>query len=231
MFNRWKFIRRYATFRCRASFLSDNVKEKKRRKYYNIEYFSFNAKIRETVTSNGVNRKVNIKLHSRIYQRSRIYIYLLPHASLSLSLFYFHNGDKCDLRESHRSIRETKNVFERFERMRLENEKREKKTKTTMEIKTRSTVGTKREERKERGGWRRILGFTRRSRSSRRYRSILARCTLSSYLAFNDLSTHQIPDPPSFSPRIHCLSFFHVALFPHPSLAETSVPCPPKSHR
>lgn len=129
MFNRWKFIRRYATFRCRASFLPDNVKEKKRRKYYNIEYFSFNAKIRETVTSNGVNRKVNIKLHSRIYQRSRIYIYLLPHASLSLSLFYFHNGDKCDLRESHRSIRETKNVFERFERMRLENEKREKKNK------------------------------------------------------------------------------------------------------
>lgn len=89
MFNRWKFIRRYATFRYRASFLPDNVKEKKRRKYYNIElriYFSFNAKIRETVTSNGVNRKVNIKLHSRIYQRSRIYIYLLPHASLSLSL-------------------------------------------------------------------------------------------------------------------------------------------------
>lgn len=216
MFNRWKFIRRYATFRCRASFLPDNVKEKKRRKYYNIEYFSFNAKIRETVTSNGVNRKVNIKLHSRIYQRSRIYIYLLPHASFSLSLshFYFHNGDKCDLRESHRSIRETKNVFERFERMRLENEKREKKTKTTMEIKTRSTVGTKREERKERGGWRRILGFTRRSRSSRRYRSILARRTLSSYLAFNDLSTHQIPDPPSLSPRIHCLSFFHVVLFP-----------------
>lgn len=83
-----------------------------------------------------------------------------------------------------------------------------------MEIKTRSTVGTKREERKERGGWRRILGFTRRSRSSRRYRSILARRTLSSYLAFNDLSTHQIPDPPSLSPRIHCLSFFHVALFP-----------------
>lgn len=68
-----------------------------------------------------------------------------------------------------------------------------------MEIKTRSTVGTKREERKERGGWRRILGFTRRSRSSRRYRSILARRTLSSYLAFNDLSTHQIPDPPSLS--------------------------------
>lgn len=89
-----------------------------------------------------------------------------------------------------------------------------KKTKTTMEIKTRSTVGTKREERKERGGWRRILGFTRRSRSSRRYRSIFARRTLSSYLAFNDLSTHQIPDPPSLSPRIHCLSFFHVALFP-----------------
>lgn len=45
-------------------------------------------------------------------------------------------------------------------------------------------------------------------------RSILARRTLSSYLAFNDLSTHQIPDPPLLSPRIHCLSFFHVALFP-----------------
>lgn len=47
---------------------------------------------------------------------------------LSLSLFfYFRYGDKCDPRESHRSIRETKNVLERFERMRLENEKREKK--------------------------------------------------------------------------------------------------------
>lgn len=61
--------------------------------------------------------------------------------SFSLSLFfYFRYGDKCDPRESHRSIRETKNVLERFERMRLENEKREKKKKTTMGIKTRSTV-------------------------------------------------------------------------------------------
>lgn len=215
MFNRWKFIRRYATFRCRASFLPDNVKEKKRRKYYNIElriYFSFNAKIRETVTSNGVNRKVNIKLHSRIYQRSRIYIYLLPHASLSLSLSL--------LFSQWRQVRSARvpSFYQRNKKCVRKDAFRKwktwKKTKTTMEIKTRSTVGTKREERKERGGWRRILGFTRRSRSSRRYRSILARRTLSSYLAFNDLSTHQIPDPPSLSPRIHCLSFFHVALFP-----------------
>lgn len=225
MFNRWKFIRRYATFRCRASFLSDNVKEKKRRKYYNIEYFSFNAKIRETVTSNGVNRKVNIKLHSRIYQRSRIYIYLLPHASLSLSLFYFHNGDKCDLRESHRSIRETKNVFERFERMRLENEKREKKTKTTMEIKTRSTVGTKREE--DGGEFWASRGEVVHPDAIVRF-SLVVLCHHISRLTICPRIRFQILPRSLLGSTV-----YHFSTWPcfHPSLAETSVPCPPKSHR
>lgn len=122
--------------------------------------------------------------------------------SLSLS-FLFSQWATSAIRASPIVLSEKqKNVFERFERMRLENEKREKrkqKRETTMEIKTRSTVdGDKeRKEREEDGG--EFWASRGEVVHPRRYRSILARRTLSSYLVFNDLSTHQIPQILSLS--------------------------------
>lgn len=121
--------------------------------------------------------------------------------SLSLSLFYFHNGRQVRSARVPSFYQRNKKMCSNVERMRLENEKREKrkqKRETTMEIKTRSTVdGDKeRKEREEDGG---EFWASRGEVHPRRYRSILARRTLSSYLVFNDLSTHQIPQILSLS--------------------------------
>lgn len=96
-----------------------------------------------------------------------------------------------------------------------------------MEIKTRSNGGWGQ---RERSGKREEDGsefWASRGEVVHPYRSILARRTLSLYLVFNDLSTHQIPDPLplSLSLRIRCLSFFHVALFPPaPRRDERAIP-------
>lgn len=65
--------------------------------------------------TNGANRKVNIELHSRIYQRSCAYISVLYAFS-----FLFVRAWRQVRSARDPSFCQKKNVFERFERMRLE---------------------------------------------------------------------------------------------------------------
>lgn len=113
----------------RAPFLRNN--EKKKNKCCSIELHtsillltqqSAKQQLRAT---NGANRKVNIKLHSRIYQRSCAYISVLHAFS-----FLFVRAWRQVRSARDPSFCQKKNVFERFERMRLEI-KKTWKTKTT----------------------------------------------------------------------------------------------------
>ena len=180
----------FTTFIALCARLFCGITKKKKNKYCNIELHtsillltqqSAKQQLRAT---NGANRKVNIKLHSRIYQRSCAYISVLYAFS-----FLFVRAWRQVRSARDPSFCQKKNVFEHFERMRLEIKKRGKQKQQRGNKTSRAAgrrLGTKRETGGEEKKWResgRTPGFTRLRRRivhPRRYRSILARRTLSS---------------------------------------------------
>lgn len=97
--------------------------------------------------TNGANRKVNIELHSRIYQRSCAYISVLYAFS-----FLFVRAWRQVRSARDPSFCQKKNVFERFERMRLEIKKKRGKQKQQRGNKTNRAAGRRQGTKRETGG-------------------------------------------------------------------------------